>query len=362
MFYHLFTQLIDHVSGFNLFRYITFRAAAATMTAILISILLGPLFIKLLKKYQVKEKIRRDGPQSHLSKEGTPTMGGLIVLFSIIVPTLLWADLTNFYILMILMVTVWLGMIGFMDDYLKAIKNQPKGMVARKKLIGQIVLGLIFGLFLSMAPPNSSFDGTTGIPFFKNYLLVLGVFYIPFIILVLTASSNAVNLTDGLDGLAIGLCGLCFVAFAGIAYVSGRIDFSSYLQIEYIPGAGEMSIYCGAAIGSALGFLWFNSHPAEVFMGDTGSLALGGALGSIAILLKKELLLVIVGGVFVIEVLSVIIQVLSYRYRGGRRVFKMAPIHHHFELIGWSESKVVVRFWIVGALFALLMLTTLKVR
>jgi len=362
MFYHLFTQLIDYYSGFNLFRYITFRAAAATITAILISILLGPLFIKLLKKYQVREKIRSEGPKSHLSKEGTPTMGGVIVLFAIIVPTLLWADLTNFYILMILMVTVWLGMIGFMDDYLKAVKNQTKGMVARKKLIGQIVLGLIFGLLLSLAPPNSSFDGTTGIPFFKNYMLVLGVFYIPFIILVITGTSNAVNLTDGCDGLAIGLCGLSFIAFAGIAYVSGRIDFSNYLQIEYIPGAGEMSIYCGAAIGAALGFLWFNSHPAEVFMGDTGSLALGGALGSIAILLKKELLLVIVGGVFVIEVLSVIIQVLSYKYRGGKRVFKMAPIHHHFELSGWPESKVVVRFWIVGALFALLMLATLKVR
>ncbi|MCP4705074.1 MAG: phospho-N-acetylmuramoyl-pentapeptide-transferase [candidate division Zixibacteria bacterium] len=362
MFYHLFTHLVDYISGFNLFRYITFRAAAATITAILISIILGPLFIKLLKKYQVREKIRSEGPESHQSKEGTPTMGGVIVLFAIIVPTLLWADLTNYYILMTLMVTVWLGIIGFMDDYLKAIKNQTKGMVARKKLIGQILLGLIFGILLSFAPPNSSFDGTTGIPFFKNYMLVLGVFYIPFIIIVLTGSSNAVNLTDGCDGLAIGLCGLCFMAFAGIAYVSGRIDFSNYLQIEYIPGAGEMAIYCGAAIGAALGFLWFNSHPAEVFMGDTGSLALGGALGSIAILLKKELLLVIVGGVFVIEVLSVIIQVLSYKYRGGKRVFKMAPIHHHFELSGWPESKVVVRFWIVGALFALLMLATLKVR
>ena len=221
---------------------------------------------------------------------------------------------------------------------------------------------MIFGILLSFAPPTSSFDGTTGIPFFKNYILNLGILYIPFIIFVITGSSNAVNLTDGLDGLAIGLCGLCFIAFAGMTYVSGRVDFSSYLQIEYIPGAGEMAIYCGAAIGAALGFLWFNSHPADVFMGDTGSLALGGVLGAIAILIKKELLLVIVGGVFVIEVLSVILQVASYKYRGGRRIFKMAPIHHHFELTGWPESKVVIRFWIIGALFALLMLSTLKVR
>jgi len=362
MFYHLFTQLIDYVSGFNLFRYITFRTAAATITAIIISLLLGPLFIRLLRRFQIKEKIRQEGPQSHQAKEGTPTMGGVIVLAAIVIPILLWADLTNYYILMLLMVTVWLGTIGFMDDYLKAVKDQSKGMVARKKLVGQILLGLVFGLLLTLVPPNASFDGTTSIPFLKNYVLNLGIFYIPFIIVVLTGSSNAVNLTDGLDGLAIGLTGLCFVAFAGFAYVTGRTDFSGYLQIDYIPGAGEMTIYCGAVVGAALGFLWFNSHPAEVFMGDTGSLALGGALGAIAILIKKELLLVIVGGVFVIEVLSVIIQVLSYRYRGGKRVFKMAPIHHHFELAGWSESKVVTRFWIIGALFALLTLATLKVR
>ena len=248
------------------------------------------------------------------------------------------------------------------SDYLKAIKNQTKGMVARKKLIGQIMLGLIFGVFLVYLPPNSNFNGTTGIPFFKNYVLNLGILYIPFIIVVLTGSSNAVNLTDGCDGLAIGLSGICFVAFAGMTYIAGRADFSQYLQIEYIPGAGELAVFCGAAVGSALGFLWFNSHPAEVFMGDTGALALGGVLGAIAIMIKKELLLVIVGGVFVIEALSVILQVLSYRYRGGKRVFKMAPIHHHFELLGWSESKVVTRFWIIGALFALLTLSTLKIR
>ena len=362
MLYYFLYPLANEISGLNLFRYITFRTAGATVTAIIICLLLGPLFIRMLKNKQIKEKIRTEGPQSHLKKEGTPTMGGLIIIAGIVVPTLLWADLSNFYIMMALLVTMWMGLIGYLDDYLKAIKGEPKGMVARKKLVGQISLGLIFGIMLTYFAPTEIFDGTTGIPFFKNYILVLGPMYIPFIILVITGTSNAVNLSDGADGLAIGLCGLCFLTFGGIAYVTGRLDFSNYLQIEYLPGTGELSIFCGAAIGAALGFLWFNSHPAEVFMGDTGSLALGGALGAIAIMLKKELLLVIVGGVFVIEVLSVIIQVLSYRYRGGKRVFKMAPIHHHFELLGWAESKVVVRFWIIGALFALVTLATLKVR
>lgn len=362
MLYHLLAPLTEYVSGLNVFRYITFRAAGATVTAIFICLILGPLFIRLLKKYQVTETIREEGPESHKSKAGTPTMGGLIILAGIIIPTLLWSDLTNYFTQMILLVTVWLGAIGFMDDYLKTVKHQPKGLVARKKMIGQLLLGAIFAAALVWLAPDNLYDGTTEIPFFKNYVLKLWIFYAPFVVLVITGSSNAVNLTDGLDGLAIGLCGLCFMTFAGIAYVSGRVDFSQYLAIGYLPGAGELSIYCGAAVGSAIGFLWFNSHPAEVFMGDTGSLALGGALGAIAILLKKELLLVIVGGVFVMVALSVIIQVLSYRYRGGKRVFKMAPIHHHFELCGWAESKIVVRFWIIGALCALLALATLKVR
>jgi phospho-N-acetylmuramoyl-pentapeptide-transferase len=362
MLYHLLYPLTKYVSGFNLFKYITFRTAGATVTAIIICLILGPFFINLLKKYQVREKIRQDGPPGHFKKAGTPTMGGLIILAGIIIPTLLWADMTNFYVLMILLVTLWLGLIGYMDDYLKVIKGQPKGMIARKKLIGQVLLGVLFGVLLQQVAPDGLYDGTTGVPFLKNYVLVLGIFYIPFIIVVIAGASNAVNLTDGLDGLAIGLCGICFFAFGGIAYVSGRLDFSNYLQIEYLPGVGELTVYTGAAIGSCLGFLWFNSHPAEVFMGDTGALALGGALAAIAIMLKKELLLVIVGGVFVMEALSVIIQVLSYRYRNGKRVFKMAPIHHHFELSGWPESKVVVRFWILGALFALITLATLKVR
>ena len=362
MLYHLLYPLSDSISGLNLFRYITFRTAGATATAIFICLILGPLFIRLLKKYQVRENIREEGPKTHLKKKGTPTMGGLIILAGIIIPTLLWADLSNFFILSALIVTLWLGLIGYMDDYLKAIKKQSKGMVARKKFAGQVTLGLLFGALLVWFAPEGLFDGTTTIPFFKNYVLNLGILYIPWIVLVIAGSSNAVNLTDGADGLAIGLCGLCFIAFGGIAYLTGRLDFSSYLQITYLPGVGELTIFCGAAIGSALGFMWFNTHPAEVFMGDTGSLALGGALGAIAIMLRQELLLVVVGGVFVIEVLSVILQVASYRYRGGRRIFRMAPIHHHFELLGWAESKVVVRFWIVGALLALATLATLKIR
>jgi phospho-N-acetylmuramoyl-pentapeptide-transferase len=362
MLYHLLYPLSEYISGLNLFRYITFRATGATITAIIICLFLGPFFIRLLRKFQVHENIRVEGPDSHKGKAGTPTMGGLIILAGIVIPTLLWAPLTNFYILAVVGVTVWLGALGFMDDYLKAIKRQPRGLVARKKLIGQILIGVLFAGGVLYLAPTGQYDGTTGIPFFKNYVLNLGIFYVPFVMLVLTASSNAVNLTDGCDGLAIGLCGICFMTFAGFVYVSGRMDYSNYLQIEYFPGTGELAVFCGAALGSTLGFLWFNAHPAEVFMGDTGSLALGGALGAIAVLIKKELLLVVVGGVFVIVALSVIIQVLSYRYRGGKRVFKMAPLHHHFELSGWSETKVVVRFWIVGALCALLTLATLKIR
>ncbi|MEE8405428.1 MAG: phospho-N-acetylmuramoyl-pentapeptide-transferase [candidate division Zixibacteria bacterium] len=362
MLYHLLYPLTSEISGFNIFRYITFRSAGAMVTAIIICLILGPLFLRLLNKFQVKEHIRSDGPQSHKSKEGTPTMGGLIILSGIIIPTLLWANLTNYYVLLVLGVTLWLGLIGFMDDYLKAIMNKPKGLVGRVKLAGQIILGLTFALGLSYWGPLDLYDGTTTIPFFKNYVLNLGFFYVPFIVLVITGSSNAVNLTDGLDGLAIGLSAICFVTFAILAYISGRADYSSYLQINYIPGIGELTIYCSAAMGAAAGFLWFNSYPAQVFMGDTGSLALGGAIGAIAILLKQELLLVIIGGVFVIEVLSVVLQVLSYRYRGGKRIFKMAPIHHHFELLGWPEPKVVIRFWIIGALCALVALATLKIR
>ncbi|RME19281.1 MAG: phospho-N-acetylmuramoyl-pentapeptide-transferase [Candidatus Zixiibacteriota bacterium] len=362
MLYHLLAPLAGQVPGTRLFQYITFRTGGAIVTALFICLILGPFFIRLLKKYQVAERIRAEGPESHKAKEGTPTMGGLIILAGILIPTLLWADLTNYFVQMVFVTTLWLGVIGFMDDYLKAIRRQPKGLVARKKMVGQIMLGILFWVGLTYLAPEGQYDGTTAIPFFKNYVLNLGIIYLLWVILVITGSSNAVNLSDGLDGLAIGLCALCFVAFAGIVYVSGRLDYSGYLQIDYFPGAGELAIFCGAAIGSAMGFLWFNSYPAQVFMGDTGSLSLGGALGAIAILIKKELLLIIVGGVFVATALSVIIQVLSYRLRGGKRVFKMAPLHHHFELSGWAEPKVVVRFWIIGAMCALLTLATLKIR
>ncbi|MCP4632338.1 MAG: phospho-N-acetylmuramoyl-pentapeptide-transferase [candidate division Zixibacteria bacterium] len=361
MLYHLLLPLTEFISGFNIFRYITFRTAYATVTAMFICFILGPVIIRKLQKFQVKETIRREGPASHYSKEGTPTMGGIIILIGIIIPTLLWADLTNRFIHLLLIATVWMGIVGFIDDYLKAIKKQPKGMVARKKFIGQIVLGFLMGLIIFYYPPSAEFSTDTGVPFFKNVVIPLGIFYIPFVVLIITGASNAVNLTDGADGLAIGLVGICAAAFGAIAYITGRVDFSNYLNITYMTGAGEMSIFCGALLGSALGFLWFNCFPADVFMGDTGALALGSALGTLAILTKNEVLLVIMGGVFVIEVLSVIIQVASYRLT-GKRVFKMSPIHHHFELLGWAEPKVVIRFWIAGIIFALITLSTFKIR
>jgi len=361
MLYHLLLPLSETFILFNLFRYITFRTAGATLTALLIGLILGPIVIRKLRERQVAEKIRDEGPASHKVKEGTPTMGGIIVLLSVVIPTLLWANLTNPYIQLILLVTVWMGLIGFMDDYLKAIRHQPKGMVGKKKLAGQVALGLLLGVLLRVFPPSENFGTASDILFFKNYLVNFGVFYIPLVILVITGASNAVNLTDGLDGLAIGLIGLCAFAFAGLCYMSGRVDFTDYLSIIYLEGSGELTIFCGAIVGAALGFLWFNAHPAQVFMGDTGALAMGGAFGALSILIKKEMLLLIVGGVFVVEALSVILQLFSYR-AWGKRVFKMAPLHHHFELSGWKEPQVVVRFWIVGAILALLTLITLKIR
>lgn len=361
MLYHLLFPLSKMVSGFNLFQYITFRTAYATVTAMLISFIFGAVFIQFLKRKQIKEEIRDDGPQSHLSKKGTPTMGGLLIIISIIVPTLLWADLTNVNIHLVLLVTVWMGLIGFMDDYLKAIKHQKKGVVAKKKFAGQVALGLILGSILYFYPPDPNFSTATEIPFIKDIYLDFGIFYIPFVVIVITGASNAVNLTDGLDGLAIGLVGICAVSFAALCYVTGRVDFSSYLNIEYFKDAGELTIFCGALVGACLGFLWFNGNPAQLFMGDTGALALGGILGALALLIKKEILFVIMGGVFVITALSVIIQVIYFRFT-GKRVFKMAPLHHHFELSGWPEQKVTVRYWILGIIFALISISTLKIR
>ncbi len=372
MFYHIFYPLHDTISGMNLFRYITFRSAGAAITALLIGFFVGPYIIKFLRSRQIKEDIRSDGPKTHLVKAGTPTMGGLIILCAVIIPTLLWARLDNLYIGVILLATAWMGFVGFIDDYLKAIKRKKKGLVARYKLAGQILLGLIIGIIILSFPDafglNFSQHVTeTTVPFFKNLLINLGILYVPMIVIVVTATSNGVNLTDGLDGLAIGIVGIIAAAFALICYVSGHIQFSDYLNIIYLDSCGELTVFCAALMGASLGFLWFNAHPAEIFMGDTGSLALGGALGTLAILIKKELLLIIIGGIFVLEALSVIIQTGYFKYTRkkfgeGRRVFKMAPMHHHFEQLGWHENKVVVRFWILQILLVLISLTTFKIR
>jgi len=363
MFYHLFVPLVHRYTALNIFRYITFRAAYGMTTALLVSFVFGPMIIRFLERWHVEEIIRDDGPREHLKKRGTPTMGGLIVLSAVIIPTLLWARLDNLYIRLALFSTVWMGAVGFLDDYLKVRLRVSKGLVAKYKLAGQIVLGCIVGSILYFNNVDDQYQTMTLIPFFKNYAFNYShwLIYIPMVTLVITATSNAVNLTDGLDGLAIGLIAIAAGTYAVICYIMGRVTTADYLAIFYIPGCGELAIFCLAIVGAALGFLWFNFHPARIFMGDTGALALGGALGTVAILSKTEVLLIIIGGVFVVEVLSVIIQVVSYKLR-RRRVFKMAPIHHHFELTGWAEEKVVVRFWIVGILMAIIALTTFKIR
>lgn len=361
MLYHLLVPLSKYFIGFNLFRYITFRTAGAIFTALLISFLLGPGVIRWLREKRVDERIREDGPSSHLTKEGTPTMGGIMILTSVLLSTLLWAQLKNEYTLLLILTTLWMGGIGLFDDYLKAKRGKSKGLVGRYKLAGQTVWGLGLGLILSLFPPHPGYATSTSLPFFKDVVINFGLFYIPFVAIVIVGSSNAINLTDGLDGLAIGLVGICALTMAVVTYVTGRVDFSRYLKIFYLPGCGELAIYCGAMVGASLGFLWFNAFPAQVFMGDTGALALGGALGTIAVLAKQEILLCILGGIFVAEAASVILQVVSFRTR-GRRIFKMAPFHHHFELLGWKEPKVVVRLWIIGIILALLSLSTLKIR
>ena len=362
-------QFKDLFFGFNLFRYITVRAALAAITALLFSLLIGPKIIQFLRRKQIGEEIRSDGPQTHLKKAGTPTMGGMIILAGVILGVLLWAKLTNFYIQLIFISTVWMGIVGFMDDYLKAIKKIKKGLVGRYKMAGQILLGLFIGgmIYFNHELITHGINSNTSVPFFKNLEIDFSWFYIPVVIFVITGTSNAVNLSDGLDGLAVGLIAIAMLAFAGMSYVTGNVNFSDYLNIIYLPGSGELTVYCLAVVGAAMGFLWYNSYPAEVFMGDTGALALGSTLGTMSVLLKKEILLILIGGVFVAETLSVIIQTGYYRYTKkrygtGKRVFKMAPLHHHFELKGWHESKVVTRMWIVGILLALLTLTTFKVQ
>ena len=367
---------------FNVIKYISFRAAGAAITALFICFLIGPKIIRTLIVSHFGETIRKNGPESHLKKEGTPTMGGIIILMAIILPTFLWAKLSNPFIQIILIAVMWMGLIGFIDDYLKIKKKYTKGLIARYKITGQIILGVFISYMLisysldghffsySIITNNSMKPigiGSISIPFLANGYFDLGYFYILLIIIIIMATSNAVNLTDGLDGLATGLTAISCLVFAVIAYASSRFDFSDYLNIIYIPNSGELFIFCLATIGSCIGFLWYNTHPAKIFMGDTGSLALGAALGTLAILLKKEILLIIVGGVFVIESLSVILQVLYFKYTKrkygvGKKIFRMAPLHHHFELSGWVENHVVVRFWIIGILLALFSLTTFKLQ
>jgi len=361
MLYHLLYPLKQVFFGFNLFRYITFRAAAAAVTALLVTFLIGPPIIRWLKRREFGERIRDDGPATHKAKEGTPTMGGLIVLLAVLVPVLLFGRLNNPYLLIMIGATVWMGFVGFLDDWLKVVKKVRKGLIGRYKLAGQIVWGLVVAFFVTWWDAYENAGWLIAVPFFKNFIINLEWFYIPLVVVVIAGTSNAVNLTDGLDGLAIGLTAVATLAWAAISYVTGRVDFSGYLNVQYLKGAGELTVYCAALIGASLGFLWYNSHPASVFMGDTGALALGGAMGTLAVLLKKEILLLIIGGVFAAEAVSVILQVGSFKLR-GKRIFKMAPIHHHFELLGWPEEKVVTRFWIIGILLALISIGTFKVR
>ncbi|MBT4318913.1 MAG: phospho-N-acetylmuramoyl-pentapeptide-transferase [Candidatus Marinimicrobia bacterium] len=367
MLYHLLYPLKDFFSPLNIFQYITFRSSIAAIMALLISFLLGPVIIRKLKELQIGEEIRDFGPESHLKKKGTPTMGGLIILSAIILPTFLLADLNNPFIEILLISTIWMGLIGFIDDYLKSVKKIKKGLIARYKLSGQILLGMIITFWIYNTPAWDEIRTVTSIPFLKDTVFDFGLFYPLMILLVVTGTSNAVNLTDGLDGLATGLLAISFSVFAVIAYISGRVDFSDYLNIIYLPGAGELTIFSAACVGACLGYLWFNAAPAEVFMGDIGSLSTGAALGTLAILLKKEFLLIIIGGVFVAEAISVILQVGYFRYTKKKygepkKLFLMAPFHHHFELKGWPESQVVIRFWIIGLLLALLTIATFKIR
>ncbi len=361
MLYWLLYSLRDAIPAFNVFRYITFRVAAAMVTALILSWILGPWFIRQLRRLSVGQNIRDVGPQAHQVKAGTPTMGGLLILFATLVPTLLFGDLRNVYVWLVVIVTTAFGAIGFADDYLKVRNRRNLGLTAKAKFWLQVLVGLALGIALLVLPAESGFNPTLTFPFIKRLVLHMGYFYIPFAAFVLVGSSNAVNLTDGLDGLAIGATSVAAATYAIFTYIAGNRVIATYLQLSYVPGVGEVAVFCGAMVGAGIGFLWYNSHPAEVFMGDVGSLSLGAAIGTVAVLAKQEILLALVGGLFVMEAMSVIIQVTSFKLR-GKRVFRMSPLHHHFELSGWAEPKVIVRFWILSILFALLSLSTLKLR
>ena len=377
LYWLLYEQLYHYFSPLRVFRFITFRTAFASMTSLFLCLFLGPWLIAKLRQFQIGQVIRKEGPRSHQKKAGTPTMGGVLIVISIVVPTLLWANLTNAYVWIAIFSIVAFGAIGFWDDYAKIRKHQNLGITGRRKFAAQCVVALAVGVFLLILRAHGGYSTAMNVPFFKSFkpsLVIdafLGnpftyplafVFFFLFIAFILVGSTNAVNLTDGLDGLAIGLMIVASGAMTVLTYTSGHAEFAKYLDLVRLPGAGELTVFCGAMTGASLGFLWYNAHPAEIFMGDVGSLALGGSMGVVAILIKQEILLVCIGGVFVIETLSVILQVASYKLRNGKRIFKMAPLHHHFEALGWTESKIIVRFWIAGLVMALFALTTLKLR
>jgi phospho-N-acetylmuramoyl-pentapeptide-transferase len=359
LIYHLLYPLHTAFSFFNVFRYITFRTIYASITALVICFVVGPWLIRKLQTMQIGQQIREDGPQSHLVKKGTPTMGGVLIIFAVVISTLLWANLSVDYVWLVLLVTVGFGLIGFIDDYRKLMGANSKGISGKARLAGEILIALFVSIILYMKP---GFNSHVTIPFFKTVLPNLGWGYVLLSTFIIVGAANAVNLTDGLDGLAIGPAAICFATYMFFAYFAGNIKVASYLQIPYVAGAGELAVFCGALVGATIGFLWFNAYPAEVFMGDVGSLSLGGALGALAIITKQEILLAIVGGIFVVETFSVIFQVGYFKLTQGKRIFRMAPLHHHFELKGWAEPKVIVRFWIISILLALMAISTLKLR
>ncbi len=376
LYWLLYEKLFHYFPPFRIFRYLTFRTAFASLTALFTGLIVGPIVINRLREFQIGQYIREEGPKAHQKKAGTPTMGGLLIAISIVIPTLLWADLTNRFVWIAILATSAFAAIGFSDDYIKVVHRRNLGLTGKAKIGFQIATSVLIAVALIVMQTRGLYSTKLLVPFFKQFRpdLVIGALeryphlwplaflpFIAFVVLVIVGSSNAVNLTDGLDGLAIGCTVIAAGALAVLTYVSGHATFASYLELERMPQVGELTIFCGAMVGAAIGFLWYNAHPAEVFMGDVGSLALGGAIGTVAVMIKQELLLPFIGGVFVIEAISVILQVASYKLR-KKRIFKMAPIHHHFELLGWSESKIIVRFWIASLVFALFALTTLKLR
>ncbi|MBW2323277.1 MAG: phospho-N-acetylmuramoyl-pentapeptide-transferase [Deltaproteobacteria bacterium] len=359
MIYHLLYPLHDSFPILNVFRYITFRTIYAAITALTLSFIIAPWFIQKVKQYQIRQYIQDDGPATHQDKVGTPTMGGVFILFSSLLAVLLWADLGNGFIWLLMYVAVTFGLIGFLDDFLMLKRKNNKGLTARAKLFWQVVFALGIGLFLYFYP---DYDTRFAVPFFKGVRPDLGLGYLLVVVFVVVGTSNAVNLTDGLDGLAIGPFFIAMGTYLIFTYLSGHMKIAEYLQIPYAPGVGEVTVFCGALVGASIGFLWFNAYPAQIFMGDVGSLPLGALLGTVAILVKQEILLILVGGIFVIETISVIMQVSFFKATNGKRIFRMAPVHHHFELKGWPEPKVIVRFWIIAGILSLIAISTLKLR